>query len=172
MNDANALLAFVTDKALSLGIPVSRFIDPEVRINSRAKKRFGCCKRTSSGYIIEISERLLSSDEKTCLETLAHEVIHTCRGCQNHQKKWKEYAALLGEALGLDIERTGSPDKLGLSLEELEKEARYALICEGCGLIIKRTRRSRLIEHPEHYRCRCGGRLIPTEPPRGDKDNV
>ena len=37
---------------------------------------------------------------------------------------------------------------------------RYVVECTQCGAEIPRARRSRLVEHPEDYRCaKCGGKL-------------
>lgn len=169
MNDANALLSAVIAEARALNIPVARLISPEVVINRRAKMRFGCCRKDRLYWVIEISDRLLEAPESICRETIAHEVLHTCRGCQNHQQKWKEYAAMMNLAYGYDIKRTGKAEDMGITRV---KSARYALVCEKCGALITRTRRSKLIDNPDRYRCKCGGRLIKTDPPTGEKENV
>lgn len=166
MNDINALLKEVIRDARTLKIPVSRLIAPEVVINTRAKMRFGCCRKKGLGWVIEISDRLLDADEKIVRETLAHEILHTCHGCQNHQRKWKDYAAMMNEAYGYEIKRTGKAEDMGVTPEKI---ARYALKCEKCGLILTRTRRSKVINHPERYRCKCGGRLFEIRPPTGEK---
>ncbi len=158
MNDPDALLARVLAQAASLGIPVSRELDPHVAINSRAKTRFGRCIRRQGRFYVELSARLLDAPETACLQTLAHEALHTCPGCQNHQARWKGYAARMNAAFGYEIERTGSPAALGVSDE---RPVRYRLVCERCGAELTRMKKSPLIAHPERYRCRCGGRLRP-----------
>ena len=78
----DALLAQVIAQARALGIPVSGRIDPHVRLNARAKKRFGCCiGSVKSGFVIELAAALPAAGRQTCLQTLAHEVLHTCTGC-------------------------------------------------------------------------------------------
>ena len=157
-NNPDSLLPRVIDEARRLKIPVSRCIDPHVRINSRAVGRFGLCTKKDGHFTIEISERMLTAPEKSCLQTLAHEVLHTCPDCTNHQSRWKCYAAAMNAAYGYDIKRTGDCAALGVAETRV---ARYTVKCEKCGALISRQRRSAVITHPERYRCKCGGRLLP-----------
>lgn len=151
MNDFDALLPRVLEQARALGIPVSGRIAPHVRVNRRAATRLGCCIRQGREFTIELSARLLEADERACRQTLAHEVLHTCPGCGNHGAVWKGYAARMNAAYGYEIARTGSAAG--------EKPPRYLLVCRGCGAQFQRMRRSPLVEHPERYRCKCGGYL-------------
>lgn len=155
-NRVNALLAQVIGEARALGIPVSEGIAPEVKLNRRATGRFGCCIRRDGTYTIELSARLLNAEEQAVRQTLAHEVLHTCWGCANHGARWKGYAARMNAACGYTIARTDTCERLGV---EDTARTRYVLVCTRCGTQFRRSRRSRLVEHPERYRCRCGGRL-------------
>ena len=156
MNDFDALLARVAGQARALGLPVSRRIDPHVAVNRRAVTRFGCCIQRGKGYTIELSERLLTAPEGACLQILAHEVLHTCPGCRNHGARWKEYARRMNEAYGYAISRTGSCEALGVADT---RPVRHLVVCTACGMEFPRSRRSPLVDHPERYRCRCGGAL-------------
>ena len=149
------ILAAVIKEAKSLGIPVSDKIVPEVRINRRAVSRFGSCAMRYDGWI-ELSERLLGADETARRRTLAHEVLHTCRGCRGHGKRWKGYAERMNSAFGYGISRTGSYEKAGIE----PPPAKYMVVCTSCGTEFPRMKRSKLVDHPERYRCRCGGRLV------------
>ena len=95
MNDFDALLVRVLDQARALKIPVSAQIRPHVTVNRRAVTRFGCCIRRGEAFEIELSQRLLEAAEGACLQTLAHEALHTCPGCRDHGQRWKAYACLL-----------------------------------------------------------------------------
>ena len=164
MPEVDRLMQQVIAQARALHIPVSEHIEPHVRINRRATGRFGACfaDRRSGTFRIEISDMLLGAAEKVCCQTLAHEVLHTCYGCQNHKKRWRQYAEKLNEAYGYQIARTDSPERLGV---EKKSVVRYWVVCTQCGAEIPRQRRSRLIEHPEAYRCaKCGGKLIVRRP--------
>ena len=156
MNEFDALLARAVEQARALGIPVSARISPRVAVNRRAVTRFGCCIRRGGEYVIELSERLLEAEERACMQTLAHEVLHTCPGCRNHGALWKEYAARMNGAYGYAISRTGTCEALGVADV---RPVRYRLVCERCGQEFCRSRRSPLVDHPERYRCRCGGTL-------------
>ncbi|MEA5050891.1 MAG: SprT-like domain-containing protein [Oscillospiraceae bacterium] len=157
MNDADALLGAVIGEAKALGIPVSPAIRPQVVVNRRAKKRFGCCIHRGFAYTIELSDVLLAADERLCRQTLAHEILHTCWGCRNHGARWKSYAARMNAAYGYSIARTQDPARLGLA--EKPGTVNHVVVCERCGRRFERTRRSKLTEHPDRYRCTCGGRL-------------
>lgn len=155
----DALLQEVIQQAKALGIPVSDAIAPVVRINCRATGRFGACfiNRKAGTFQIELSDVLLTASRKACCQTLAHEVLHTCYGCQNHKKRWQHYAKLMNRAYGYEITRTGSAERLGVAEKRV---VRYLVACTSCGAQTPRARRSRLVEHPEEYRCaKCGGRL-------------
>lgn len=62
-----------------------------VTINTRAKKRYGQCRQTGNKYMINISAFILSDDTKedAVMETIIHEILHTCKGCMNHGREWK-----------------------------------------------------------------------------------
>ena len=157
MNNPDLLLQIVLAQARSIGIPVSDRIDSHVRINRRAATRFGCCMKREGCFVIELSERLLLSEERLCCQTLAHEILHTCPGCQDHQLYWQQYALAMNQHFGYSICRTQSGQEPGL---QPLGAPRYLLECEDCGAQIRRMRYSPLIKHPEHYRCHCGGKLL------------
>ena len=156
MNDCDALLKEVMAQAWALGIPLSKSIAPHVRINSRAATRFGCCKYEGGRQIIEVASRIADGPEESCRETLAHEVLHTCWGCRNHGKRWKEYAGRMNLAYGYHISRTSTNEKMGV---EEERPYKYLLRCESCGAEFKRLRASALTREPGSYHCKCGGRI-------------
>lgn len=158
----DALLARAIAQARALGIPVSAKIDPHVRINTRAKKRFGCCIGTvSRGFVIELAAALLPAGERSCMQTLAHEVLHTCPGCQDHGEKWKAYAARMNAAYGYGIRRTDRPEALGVELPPAaEPVFHWRITCTRCGKSFFRQKSSPLIKAPQRYRCAaCGGAL-------------
>ena len=154
--DADTLLQRVIKEARALEIPISEQVLPKVRINRRAKTRFGCCIKRQESYRIEVAEKLLTGPKEALLPILAHEILHTCPGCANHGKSWQAYAQRMREAYGYRITRTASCQEMGV--EELAKP-RYLLVCQSCGARFYRLRSSRLVQQPERYRCRCGGCL-------------
>ena len=155
--ELDQLLARVIAQARAVGIPVSDRICPQVRLNRRARTRFGCCIRKGGAYTIELSARLArEGSEDAIMQVLAHEALHTCYGCSNHGRRWKSYAAKMNAAYGYTISRTDKFEDLGL---EDDRPVRYWVVCARCGRRIPRMKRSPLVDHPERYRCQCGGTL-------------
>lgn len=149
-------MAQILGELKALGIPVSKAIDPHVRINTRAKRRLGCCFYMEGRCLIEVSAAILEDRELLRL-TLVHELLHTCPGCRNHGDRWKAYALQAGNAFGMDIHRTVAMEG---PIEPLRRESvKYVLICESCGKRIERMRMSKAVKAPWRYRCTCGGRL-------------
>lgn len=157
MNDFDTLLVQVAEQARALGIPISRQICPHVQVNRRAVSRFGCCYLREGSYVIELAEGLLTGPEAACRQTLAHELLHTCPGCQNHGPLWRSYAQRMNQAYGYRIARTDTCQALGLPEQA---PVRHLVVCRACGREFRRTRASALVLHPERYRCRCGGKLV------------
>ena len=163
--ELNNLLQNVIAECKAIKLPVSKHIEPEVLINRRAKKRFGACKKYRKSFVIELSEMMLNADPVYIKNILAHEVLHTCPGCQNHGKKWKYLAQLMNNTYGYKITTTTSYEKMGLeNPNEIggasEKNIyKYIIKCEKCGQTIYRQKKSKLITHTNNYRCKCGGKL-------------
>ena len=153
----DGLLALAIAQARAVKIPVSPDIDPQVRLNRRARTRFGCCIRANGGYTIELAAQLAEQGaEAAVLQVLAHEVLHTCYGCSNHGARWKSYAQRMTDAYGYHIQRTDNYAALGI---KDRRPVRYYVVCAKCGRRIPRMKRSPLVDHPERYRCACGGVL-------------
>lgn len=148
----------------NIGIPVSKDIE-KVTINTRAKSRFGACKvrKNTLGkrvYTIEISSEILGCETKDISSVIIHELLHTCRGCFNHGKKWKIYSALVKEKLGYDISRTQTYEDFGLNKPNEKEEIKYIVKCSGCGAEFPRKRLCNLVKNPQNYRCgKCGNIL-------------
>lgn len=158
-NDFDRLLLEVAAEAVRAGVPISDRIKPEVRVNKRAKTRFGMCIRENGCYTIELSSMLLTAPERSCRQTLAHELIHTCKGCDNHGSLFRHYAAVMNSVYGYDIRRTNSREEMGIDADAPGRKVNYILQCESCGIQINRSRYTSVVAHPSRYLCRCGGRL-------------
>lgn len=161
-------LLLLTDKLIkdlkNTGIPISKNIK-EVVINTRAKARFGACKRKKDGlgrtyYIIELSEEILKCSEEEASTVVAHELLHTCPGCFNHGKKWKLYTQRVFKELGINIKTVQRYEELGLERPREKEEIKYIIRCSGCGRTFSRKRMCSLVKNPEKYRCgKCGNIL-------------
>lgn len=158
MNDFDDLLRVVSLQARSAGVPISRNIDPHIRVNTRAKRRFGQCKKTGDRFTIELSSVLLNAPEQSARQTIAHELIHTCRGCFDHGDGFNRYADIMNRRYGYNISRTNSPEEMGV--EGVAKEAKYIIRCKSCGNKIYRLKMSPLLTQLDKARCgACGGEL-------------
>ncbi len=156
MEELDGLMAMLRSELLALGIPVSGKLLPGVRVNTRAKRRLGCCYYQGGRYWIEVSERVLD-DEALLKQTLVHELLHTCPKCRDHGERWKAYARLVNEKLGYKIERTVKTE--GTEGPLRHEEVKYILECQSCGARIERMRMSKAVKCPWRYRCPCGGKL-------------
>lgn len=141
------------------GIPAAEKITG-IKINRRARSRFGRCTKTRSGYEIEVSEQLLKCDEKEIETVLLHELLHTCPKCMNHGQLWKRYAEILNRKYGYNITVRTSYEKLGLENPGSRESIKYRIVCTKCGQEYPRRRKCSLTENPERYSCgKCGGKL-------------
>ncbi|WP_255882869.1 MULTISPECIES: SprT-like domain-containing protein [unclassified Ruminococcus] len=158
MNPLDNILSETIRTAKAAGIPVSDRIIPNVAVNTRRKTILGTCEKQKNGYYkIVVSLIAIEAGEKEIRNVIAHEVLHTCKGCSNHGELWKSYAERLGGIIGQEIKRTGKPE----NAEKIRKSAPYVLICTKCGREFHRFKRSNLVNHPEYYKCTCGGKIKP-----------
>lgn len=157
MLNADMLLKEGIEQVKAAGIKPGS-IDPELKVNKRAVKRFGQCRKIMSSkydFEIEINHKLLGLDKEKAMNTVVHEILHTVKGCMNHGKTWQNYASIMNNKFGYDISRTTSYEKVGLE----RPKAKYEVVCESCSNVFHRQRKSKLITNMSQYRCACGGSL-------------
>lgn len=115
-------------------------------------------------FRISISARLLqdSVSDQAAKNTIMHELLHTVKGCYGHKGKWKDLALTVNRLLPqYTIKRTTSAEEKGLESIRKKRTNRYAVKCEHCGKEFCREKMSKLIQHPEKFRCGiCGNSLI------------
>lgn len=158
-NDFDRLLKIAAAQAVEAGVPISDKIQKHIQINRRAKKRFGMCINKNGVFTIELSEMLLEAPERSCMQTIAHELIHTCDGCDNHGELFRKYADIMNRRYGYDIRRTNTAEEMGIEPAKVQGNVKYIIECQSCKTKIFRTRYSNVAAHPSRYRCRCGGIL-------------
>ena len=160
MKDFERLKEECLREVADLGIPVG--IIGSWTINTRAKSRWGQCKKEIDGtYSIQIAESLLKDErisEKACKETIIHEILHTCKGCMKHQGKWKAYATMMNGRYGYKIKRVTSGNEKGVeNYTPKSTDIKYVFTCGGCGATIYRKRDSRFTRQYRYYSCtKCG----------------
>lgn len=138
----------------------------DVTANSRAKSRWGNCKREFGVYKIDINADLLDerNNYQGLVETLAHEILHTVEGCWNHGPKWKAAAEKVNVMYGAHIQRCSTQEEKGVAyrtLPTLQNEtAKYKLVCKHCGHEYLYKRCTKAIRNPGNFRCGvCRGEL-------------
>jgi predicted SprT family Zn-dependent metalloprotease len=159
MKHLDNLLEEVIREARAISIPVPNNIYKEVYINSRPKKRFGCCKRRNGHFQIEVSQFMINCRTPILKGVLAHEVLHTCEGCYEHGKLWKQYAQAMNQEYGYNIKRTSTFEEMGLPEEGASGNPKYIIRCKKCGAEYPRQRYTCVMKKINAYRCKCGGKL-------------
>ncbi len=143
----------------AIGIKYGRVLSFEV--NTRAKSRWGQCKKVPGGYSINISSRLLrdTTPIRSLKNTIIHELLHTCNGAYNHKTEWKRLAEKVNRHYGYGIKRTSTEEEKGVKREKVQpKKIKHKFICKGCGMEILRVKESRFTKDYNAYTCgRCGG---------------
>lgn len=166
MRDLEEYVLQCIDELKGIGIEPGRISSLE--INTRARKRWGSCapvydgRGNITGYRISINRLLLDEKipERALKNTIIHELLHSCKGCLTHRNRWKILAEKVGRELGYDIRRVGSRDHEGIAVEIPSKPPKYIIRCMSCGETYARKRRSKVVDHPELYRCgKCNGKL-------------
>lgn len=146
-----------------LSIGVQPGIVTHWSVNTRAKKRWGRCQQYGGYFEISISSRLLADevDDQAAKNTIMHELLHTVRGCHGHTGLWKQLANKVNCRLPqYTIKRTTSSEEKSIEEVPRARTNRYAIRCVGCRHEYVREKMTKVIQHPESYRCsHCGGRL-------------
>ena len=147
----------------SINIDVLKNREIETKINTRSKKRYGCCKKISKDrFQIEVSEWVMDLNEDIIKNTIMHELIHCMPRCNNHGEYFKNYASVINEKLGYNISRTGNKER-DFSISNLEFTEKpinfnYKIVCENCNQTFLRQRVRKYFTRK--YRCgKCGGRF-------------
>lgn len=92
-------------------------------------------------------------------KTLVHEFGHFVAPLENHSFLWAIRADKIGEKWGIVSHRNADHEESLIFRANMEKP-KYAIRCTQCGQIIRRTRLSHCITHPQEYYCgKCGGTL-------------
>lgn len=167
MRNLNTFAHKAMEQLDAIGIKYGRIVKFEV--NTRAKKRWGQCKRTPEGYYININSVLLDerNSENGLMETIIHEILHTCNGCMNHGAEWQRLAEEVNRVYGYKVKRTNSAEEKGMDMAlvtDMYKIAyKYALECTNCHHVYQYARAGKVVKNPSRYRCGyCNSQLVRT----------
>ena len=128
---------------------------------SRSSTRLGSCKKDRGIYKISLSVYILE-DKEAVRSTIAHELVHTCRGCMNHGTSFQRIGRMVEAKLGIPVSSKASREESERSgiKDAYIKKARYRISCSNCDAVLYRQKKSALVMNPNRYRCgKCGGRL-------------
>lgn len=139
-----------------LNIPVGNV--QSVTVNSRLTSSWGRCRKIrgkKNSYAIEISERLMNfGSPEGILNTMLHELLHTCPRCFNHKQPWKNYAEAVYNKYGINVKRTNNEQEKGMDTSNpKEKGYKYVVKCEKCGLEQFHKKETKVIKNIKAYQC-------------------
>lgn len=163
MKDIATIANECINELSSIGIKVGTITD--FTVDTRSKRRNGCTTRNNrtNTYKISIAKKLLVDEisDFPARNTMIHELLHTLPNCMNHGAIWKRYAKTVNEKLGYNVSRCGNYEEYGVA-QYTPPKPKYAFVCNDCGQVIQRTRKSKFTEHYTLYRCGCcGGKFTP-----------
>lgn len=148
---------------IRINIPVSDSINPDIKL-SKAQRKWGSCKRSKKSndyrFHISISENCFKEPDyiQFISNIMAHELIHTVKGCFNHGAKFQSYARKAA-VLGYTVNTT-SKSSIEKTDDEKFNEAKHVLRCKNCGEIYYRFRFPKDPKYIDKIMCgRCKGRL-------------
>ena len=160
----NELFRICLDDVMGAGLRPGAIVS--VTINTRAKKRWGQCKRLSDGtFTINISSRLLDDgvELQAAKNTMTHEILHTISGCFNHGDEWKCAAEIINTMYPeYNVKRTTSASEKGLEPVGRIRHEDYkiALVCTECQHRYFYKRECKATKNYTNYRCCfCKGKL-------------
>lgn len=166
MRDLDEYAIQCMKELVAIGIEYGNIV--EIKANTRAKKRWERCRAVVGGYSIDINVVLLDerNDEKGLKETIIHELLHSCKGCMNHNENWKRLAAKVNRAYDYNVKRCSSAKDKGVQEETRPVNVHtvnYILKCSRCGRTYTRARMCKVIKNIERYRCGCCGGSLSLE---------
>lgn len=124
---------------------------------------WGICTKKGDIYKIRINKTLLESAEsyKGLKNIIIHEMLHSCPNSMSHTGNWKNLARIVNSKLGYSVSRCSSNEELGVKINAMEQNSKYACKCDKCGEILYRNRICNLVKYPSHYMHKnCGGTFI------------
>ena len=161
-------------------------LDLEVKVNGRLKRAIARCftKVIRGKHIptkLEFGRPILEVDDYEIFKQVTlHEIAHAiankrhqdncdhdwrfkevCReiGCTNTGAYCSiEYSNALQQAFD-KINGTKTKTTTKTTTKPQQQTTKYSVICEKCGHTFHKSRKCDVTEHPEHYKCGCGGKV-------------
>lgn len=141
-----------TDGMLEIKHPV--VVKPTTSKGGSCKYAIGTTKYRALGpCTISLSEYILKDEipyEKV-MEVVIHEVLHAHEHGNSHTGIWKMHANKITAETPYKITRCMNGKEYGI--ERKRRETKYIVRCPHCGQTIVRTKMSKVVQHPEWYKC-------------------
>lgn len=118
-------------------------------------KRYGDGHVEISRHEISLNPALMQFEDDgfdIIADTIAHELVHTCDGCQNHGAEFHRVAKIVNDRLGYKIDTRADIDASNYFTKYLPK-ANYILKCPECERKWDYQRKSNATENPWQYSC-------------------
>lgn len=136
-------------------------------VNTKIRKTLGRCTlhHNTNTFTIEISSRVLNDNisEKTTKSTVYHEILHAMKDGKgmSHTNAWDTAARKVSKMYGVNISRCAGDEEQRDLNNFSPVSYKYIIHCTNpeCRCEWKRIKRSNIVDHPEQYRCHCGGEL-------------
>jgi len=164
MKDLTPYIKEAIEDLEAIDIQIGTVVD--FKVNTRAKSRWGLCERVYGRgddwkfqkFQIEISSELLQDEvsDIALMDTLIHELLHTCENCMKHTGEWKALAERVNSFYPMyNIKRCTSASEKGIKRDETNYK--YKIVCQQCGCTCyyrKETKIVKLVRSTN--RCLCG----------------
>ena len=127
---------------------------------SRGYRQYGDMVVTSCSILLNPNMLKFEDDGLLIIKnTLAHELCHTCKGCQNHGPQFHKVAEIIKRNMGYVIDTRADLDASAYFNKYLP-QTKYKLVCQGCGIDTYIARLSDPVKNPGKYHCsKCGGNI-------------
>ena len=140
-------------------VPYSENITSKVLLlSNRNKRTLGRCTRNreNTRFTISLNPKLENMSEQLIKDVLAHEIIHTVKGCFNHGYNFKNYMY----RVNYNCKNYNVETKSNSKEWEENKQYKYKLTCKKCGKVIYRNRIVHEWAKLGLYSHICGGELV------------
>jgi len=129
----------------------------------RSVNRLGCCSKINeNSFNIKLNEKYAKyATDRELAGIIMHEFIHSLNNCMNHGADFKLAAQNINSSLGYDITTTKKDINQNYKQMLIDTSVyKYSITCKNCNKINHRQRKSKIINNPQDYKCKCGGSLI------------
>ena len=113
---------------------------------SNTRRNYGDCTAEGGGYFkIRIAKRVLSTyDDKTVLQTIIHEILHTSAWGDGHRGKWKKYAKKVSDNTEYKIQRCATKEEVKI-VNDHDTDYLFKIVCNKCHAEWKLCRATKVV---------------------------